>query len=140
MEQTIKEMESSGVSLLKEKRQASGLSLETVHEATKIPLDVLRAIEEGYTVRNLSAFYYKGFLKIYATYLNVDISKVIEDYKSERLPKYIPKAVEENPLQDWQQRIIKFATPERKKQALIIAGIIVGLFIFYQLLIFIQSR
>src|SRR3989338_8287361 len=87
----------SGV-ILKTARQEKGLSLESVYEATKIPLDVLRAIEEGYTVHTLSPFYYRGFLKIYAQYLDVDISKVIEDYKSEQLPKHTRVEVEENPV------------------------------------------
>ena len=38
--------ESAGV-ILKQEREAQGLSLDIVHEATKIPLDALRAIEEG---------------------------------------------------------------------------------------------
>ena len=39
--------------ILKKAREAKGLGLDVVHEATKIPMDVLRAIEEGYTVRTL---------------------------------------------------------------------------------------
>ncbi len=63
--------------MLKKEREARGLSLEIVHDATKIPMDALRAIEEGYTIRTLSSFYLKGFLKIYARYLNVDISDIL---------------------------------------------------------------
>ena len=33
--------------ILKKARESQGLSLEIVHEATKIPMDALRAIEEG---------------------------------------------------------------------------------------------
>ena len=46
-------------SLLKKVREAKGISLEVVHEHTKIPLDALRALEEGYTIRTLSPFYQK---------------------------------------------------------------------------------
>ena len=56
-------------SILKSTREAKGLTLEIVHEATKIPMDALRAIEEGYSVRILSPFYYRGFIKIYAEFL-----------------------------------------------------------------------
>ena len=73
--------------VLKEAREAKGISLETVHESTKIPLDALKAIEEGYTVRTLSVFYYRGFLKIYAKYLGVTISDVVEDCKPEKVPE-----------------------------------------------------
>ena len=34
-------------SILKTTRLARGLTLEIVHEATKIPMDALKAIEEG---------------------------------------------------------------------------------------------
>ena len=128
------ETSKSGGSILKEKRQATGLSLETVHESTKIPLDVLRAIEEGYTVRNLSPFYYKGFLKIYAGYLNVDLSEVIENYTSEKLPKYIPKKIEENLWQQLKEETSKFLTQERKKQLFIALAVLVGLFLLYKII------
>jgi cytoskeletal protein RodZ len=59
---------------LKKSREAQGLSLDIVHEGTKIPMDALRAIEEGYSVRTLSPFYYKGFLKIYGDFLGVDVA------------------------------------------------------------------
>ena len=64
--------------IFKEARESKGITLETVQEVTKIPMDVLRAIEEGYTVRNISPFYFKGFLKMYAQYLNLDIREIIE--------------------------------------------------------------
>ena len=67
-----------GGALLKSVRTERGVSLEMVHETTKIPLDALRAIEEGYTVRTLTPFYMKGFLKIYAQYLHLDASDVLD--------------------------------------------------------------
>ncbi len=64
-------------SILKQTRESQGLSLEAVHENTKIPLDVLRALEEGYTVRTISPFYQKGFLKLYAKHLNLDWKEIV---------------------------------------------------------------
>jgi len=72
--------------ILKEARKAQGFSLDKIHEETKIPLDVLKAIEEGYTVRTLSPFYFKGFVKMYAQYLEVDPARVIDDYHKEEIP------------------------------------------------------
>src|SRR5258707_15713730 len=66
--------------LLKETRIAKGLTLEIVHEATKIPMDALRAIEEGYSVRILSPFYYRGFIKIYAEFLGLDVGEMYKHY------------------------------------------------------------
>jgi len=74
-------------SALKNTREAKGLTLEIVHEATKIPMDVLRAIEEGYSVRILSPFYYRGFIKIYAEFLGLDVGEMYKQYGLNDLPK-----------------------------------------------------
>ena len=65
--------------LLKQTREAKGIALETIHEVTKIPMDALRAIEEGYNVRILAPFYYKGFVKMYAQYLGLPPESVEEE-------------------------------------------------------------
>ena len=70
--------------VLKQARIAKGISLESVHEATKIPLDALKAIEEGYTIRSMTPFYYRGFLKIYSRYLGVDIGQDVESERKEK--------------------------------------------------------
>jgi len=72
--------------LLKQTRESKGITLETVHEATKIPMDALRAIEEGYTVRTLTKFYYRGFVKMYAQFLGIELNRVFEDYEPTELP------------------------------------------------------
>lgn len=63
--------------LLKHERTSKGIALDMVHEATKIPLDALKAIEEGYKARSLTGFYYKSFVKIYAQYLGLDAGVVL---------------------------------------------------------------
>ena len=72
--------------ILKQAREAKGLSLQAIHAATKIPMDILRALEEGYTVRTLTPFYYRGFVKIYAQYLGIDLISILGDYHPEQLP------------------------------------------------------
>ena len=67
-------------SILKSTRVSKGLTLEIVHEATKIPMDALRAIEEGYSVRILTPFYYRGFIKIYAEFLGLDVGEMYKEY------------------------------------------------------------
>jgi hypothetical protein len=74
-------------SVLKNTREAKGLTLEIVHEATKIPMDALRAIEEGYSVRILSPFYYRGFIKIYAEFLGLDVGETYQQYGLDQPPK-----------------------------------------------------
>jgi hypothetical protein len=73
-------------SILKSTREAKGLTIEIVHEATKIPMDVLRAIEEGYSVRILSPFYYRGFVKIYAEFLDLDVGEIYKQYGLDQPP------------------------------------------------------
>jgi cytoskeletal protein RodZ len=67
-------------SLLKDTRIAKGLTLDIVHEATKIPMDALRAIEEGYSTKMLTPFYYRGFVKIYAEFLGLNTVEVLKEY------------------------------------------------------------
>ena len=74
-------------SLLKQTREAKGLTLDIVHEATKIPMDALKAIEEGYSVRILTPFYYRGFLKIYAEFLGLDPADVLSHYEVQKPTK-----------------------------------------------------
>jgi len=77
---SLTESNNAKPSALKSTREAKGLTLEIVHEATKIPMDALRAIEEGYSVRILSPFYYRGFIKIYAEFLGLNIQEMYKQY------------------------------------------------------------
>lgn len=72
--------------LLKQERERKGISLEVVHDATKVPMDALKAIEEGYKVRTLTAFYYKSFVKIYAHYIGLDANAIVA-----MIPTHHPK-------------------------------------------------
>lgn len=128
--------ESAG-KLLKRAREVQGLSLDIVHEATKIPLDALRAIEEGYEIRMLSPFYYRGFVKMYADYLHIDAAEVIEDYKQEELPDHIDSEMEEFEIPLW---ITKFFTRERKQKIVIVIGVILALIMFFKIIGFVMSR
>ncbi len=67
-------------SKLKQVREAKGISLDDVQAATKIPIDILRSIEQGETIRKLSPIYIKGFLKIYAKFLGVELSDEKKTY------------------------------------------------------------
>jgi len=124
---------------LKEFRMEKGLSLDSVHEATKIPMDALRAIEEGYKIRTLSSFYHKGFVKIYAQYLNVDIGEVIEDYKKEELPKYVKKDVDFYDY-DFRPFLHKFLTRQRKQQLIMLIGMIVLFFFIFKVITWFTHR
>lgn len=117
------------VSVLKEARESKGLSLEAIHEATKIPMDALRAIEEGYSIRNLSPFYLRGFIKIYANYLNIDLKSVIENYHREELPKQIKEDTSSFDLEPIEQWFAKIFSRINKRHIGIALGIILALFL-----------
>ena len=124
---------SKGV-ILKRERERQGISLEAVHEATKIPLDVLRGIEEGYTVRTLTSFYYNGFLKIYARHLGIDIREVVEDYKKEVLPKTTKQDVEDSEIEKWiSTQLSNFFTRERQRQIVIVLISVLALFLLVKI-------
>ncbi|MDP8212549.1 MAG: helix-turn-helix domain-containing protein [Candidatus Zapsychrus exili] len=120
--------------ILKNTRKERGLSLDIIHEETKIPMDVLRAIEEGYKVRTISPFYLKGFLKIYANYLDVDINNVIEDYKKEELPKHIKYT---EPGINISKKISEVFTRKRKQQIVLVVGGLIALFLVFKILMFV---
>lgn len=71
---------------LRRLRKAKGLSLEEVHQRTKIHIRILKALEED-AVAQMAPAYVKGLLKIYCTFLGVDPKDFIEEYtKEEVLP------------------------------------------------------
>jgi len=133
----VKEPKLQTGAILKTARESQGLSLEIVHEATKIPLDALRAIEEGYTIRMLSPFYYTGFVKMYAQYLNIDAARVIADYKQEELPEHLEQVIEDFQMPKW---ITNFFTRQRKQQMVIGVGILLALFLLIKIIGFLVFR
>lgn len=134
--------------LLKETRESKGVSLRTVHEITKIPMDVLKAIEEGYSVRTMSPFYLKGFIKMYAEYLEIDPAKVLE-----KPARVLQKAVKPSKpkITQIQEKTYKafdddfefhhLISKERQRQIIKIIGALIVLFIVVKMIgCFIPSK
>jgi len=131
-------------SILKSTREAKGLTLEIVHEATKIPMDALRAIEEGYSVRILSPFYYRGFIKIYAEFLSLDVEEMYKQYGLDPAPKptssatVSAKAIREpagpivvlEQMQEWFAFVFK---PKTLKLILKVIGFLLLFFLFFKM-------
>ncbi|MEI8349207.1 MAG: RodZ domain-containing protein [Candidatus Omnitrophota bacterium] len=59
------------------KRQELGLSIEEVVEKTKLYPSVIRDIEAG-SIDNINSAYRKGFIKIYASFLNINVEDSLE--------------------------------------------------------------
>lgn len=125
--------------VLKAARIKQGLSLQFVHESTKIPMDALRAIEEDYTIRTLSSFYYKSFLKIYAKFLDVDIDAMAEI----AAPKNTIPVEEELPQEiqfDLKEYLTKTFTRRRKEQIAVLLVIFFSFFLLFKLISFFMTR
>ena len=63
---------------LKEKRRELGYSIEYVVEKTKLHPSMIKDIEEG-NLSNENPIYVRGFIKIYAAFLKVDLSSSLEE-------------------------------------------------------------
>jgi cytoskeletal protein RodZ len=129
---------SSAGTRLKKAREAKGLTLEIVHDATKIPMDALRAIEEGYNVRTLSPFYYKGFLKIYAQYLDLDISEEATAAGNE--PDGGPALAEEGRQFFFRDLAAKVFSARRIQQFLSVFFVLFVFFLIFKVITFVFNR
>ncbi len=67
--------------LLREAREQKGVSLEEVEEATRIRQKFLQALEEGNYGAWPAETYIKGFLRTYATYLELDPEEAMALYE-----------------------------------------------------------
>ncbi|MDO6451167.1 helix-turn-helix domain-containing protein [Oceanobacillus profundus] len=76
---------------LKEARLASGLSLDSLQETTKIQKRYLVAIEEGNLHILPGKFYARAFIKEYANAVGLNPNELVEEHKEE-----IPSTEEEN--------------------------------------------
>ena len=65
---------------LEEARKRQGVSIREAAEATKVRSDVLLSFENNKFDLDLPEVYKRGFLKLYATYLKLDVERVMNDY------------------------------------------------------------
>ncbi|MDR0445275.1 MAG: helix-turn-helix domain-containing protein [Puniceicoccales bacterium] len=70
-------MQSTIGKVLSERRLKLGFSLEEVAEATKIRIDYLKAIEQEQLDFDLPDIYKRGFIRIYAEHLGLDLKEVM---------------------------------------------------------------
>lgn len=76
----------SAGAMLREAREAKGISLEEASRATHIHVNVLKKIETD-DLSSIGVVYAKGFLKIYAEYLGLDKNDIVERFFS-AVPAY----------------------------------------------------
>ncbi|MBO8141378.1 MAG: helix-turn-helix domain-containing protein [Firmicutes bacterium] len=65
---------------LRKARSAMGVDLDEVHRVTRIARRYLEALEAGEFERCPAEVYARGFIRIYARYLNLDPDRVLLEY------------------------------------------------------------
>lgn len=68
--------------IFKRKRQEISLTLKEVENATSIRVHYLAAIEEGHLAKLISPVYAQGFIKKYASFLEIDGELLIRQHPS----------------------------------------------------------
>ena len=75
--------------ILREKRIERGLDISDIASKTRIRDYYLRAIEDD-KFQAIPKTYYKGYLKIYATLLNLDACLLLTRYEQKLNPQQLP--------------------------------------------------
>ena len=128
---------------LKRRREELNLSLKEVVEKTKIHPSIIKDIEAG-NLDKLSLVYLKGFLRMYAAFLGVELDEEVKDYISARqassVNKYkvesevVKENLSESGLEEPKLKIPSFDFSNIDKEKLfraviILAGVVVLFFI-----------
>src|SRR6185503_2487371 len=66
--------------VFKTQREQRGISLKEVENATSVRISYLEAIESGHLGRLISPIYAEGFIKKYASFLELDGTQLINQY------------------------------------------------------------
>ncbi|MCS7061012.1 MAG: helix-turn-helix domain-containing protein [Anaerolineae bacterium] len=89
---------------LRSAREARGVTLDEVERATKIRRRFLEAIDAGDFARLPDGPPARGFIKIYARYLNLDVEQALSDFEAEvgvpvtQLNEVVPPPPERQPI------------------------------------------
>ncbi len=84
---------------LRAAREKLGLSLRDVADATRLRSNVIENMESGEFSFDLPEIYKRGFLRIYAAFLKLDVSEIVDEYsravanqenKSYGMPAHLP--------------------------------------------------
>ncbi len=78
---------------LRKARENRGITIEEVHDQTKIHPHVIEALEEDRLENSLGTAYVKAFLRSYAGYLGLDVQQIMKEYTSTMKPEYSSQAV-----------------------------------------------
>jgi len=129
-------MESVGARL-KKKRLEQGISIEQVHNKTRIHLDILKSIEDDDFV-NLNPIYIKGFLKLYCQFLGVNPEDYIPCYKETKVV-IKPSEAEERKDHSYLKKPVSADKPFNPRILVTAASFIVLIFLVIGLINLVRS-
>jgi len=112
---------------LREKRKELGYSIEYTVEKTKLHPSVIKDIED-FNLENIGSTYLKGFMKIYASFLGVDLGSSLEELDSLKKPKKVERKIKKKdsqPALTQTVQLIKRISPEVKMKIIIVLAAIV---------------
>lgn len=84
--------------LLKKTREERGLTLDQAAHATRVRVHYLRALEEDDRDVLPSAVQGRGYLRIYADYLQLDVLRLLGAWESNQVPEEAPPPVDAVPV------------------------------------------
>ncbi|NLG68077.1 MAG: helix-turn-helix domain-containing protein, partial [Firmicutes bacterium] len=118
--------------MLREAREARGLSLQAVSERTRIRAPFLEAIEEGRYEELPGPVYTRGFLKLYARAVGLDPARVLAAWEREAPQAARPEPVESGPPRRERARpwwmpdpLLRAIEPRERVRAAVAATLIV---------------
>jgi len=118
---------------IKDRRKELGYSLEYTVERTKLYPSVIRDIEEG-RLENINSAYIKGFLKIYAAFLNVDLENCLEEITQVSLSTDTRKRTKSGPSKNIFKTIIQLwaKVPSQVKRKIVV--VLIGIALLWSFL------
>ncbi len=84
--------------LLKTTREERGLTLDQAAHATRVRVHYLRALEEDERDVLPSLVQGRGYLRIYAEYLKLNVQRLLDAWESNVLPEEAPEPVQAEPV------------------------------------------
>ncbi|MCF7874197.1 MAG: DUF4115 domain-containing protein [Candidatus Omnitrophica bacterium] len=138
---------------IKDKRKEAGYSIEEVVKQTKLHPSVIRGIESC-NLEGITPIYIKGFIKIYASFLGVEINDELEEIKK-KVGSRVKKKEKRQPGQNPAFKFFKFVfkklaqiPPRVRKNIVAIAVVLIVLwlgflgirFSFRKVLTFFRNR
>ncbi len=125
-------------SLLKSHRETKGIEIDEIAEFTKINPKYLHSIESGH-FDVLSNVYMRLFIRSYAEFIGADTAQALDDYElhttgivSSKVEFSTPPEIETAEEKENTQSLLG-NSPIPPKQIITGAGVLVGIFLFFQL-------